>query len=289
MAAKNKTKPAEAKKANGRSGKKVNADAPLGLEAEMWQAADTLRGSMEPSSYKHVVLPLLFLKHVSDAFEHKRQELEKTKGEDPEDRDHYTAEGIFWVPKASRWSGLQKKAKEPNIGQLVDKAMEQIEKENPSLLGVLPKDFGRPEVDKERLGQLIDQLSKLDLAAGAHGGKDLLGRVYEYFLTRFAAAEGRAGGEFYTPRSVVRVLVEMLEPFKGRIYDPCCGSGGMFVQSERFVEEHGGRLGDIAIYGQELTAATWRLAKMNLAVRGIEADLGSQWGDSFHNDLHPGL
>jgi len=289
MAAKKTTRPVEAKKANANSGKKVNGDAPLGLEAEMWQAADTLRGSMEPSSYKHVVLPLLFLKHVSDAFEHKHQELEKTKEEDPEDRDHYTADGIFWVPKASRWSGLQKKAKEPNIGQLIDKAMEQIEKENPSLLGVLPKDFGRPEVDKTRLGQLIDQLSTLDLAAGAHGGKDLLGRVYEYFLTRFAAAEGRAGGEFYTPKSVVRVLVEMLEPFKGRVYDPCCGSGGMFVQSERFVEEHGGKLGDIAVYGQELTAATWRLAKMNLAVRGIEADLGTQWGDTFQNDLHPGL
>ena len=188
--AKKKTKTVEPSRANGKSGKKVNGDAPLGLEAEMWQAADTLRGSMEPSSYKHVVLPLLFLKHVSDAFEHKHQELEKTKGEDPEDRDHYTADGIFWVPKVSRWSGLQKKAKEPNIGQLIDKAMEQIEKENPSLLGVLPKDFGRPEVDKTRLGQLIDQLSTLDLAAGAHGGdRHLSTRSYEQSRGH-AAAEG---------------------------------------------------------------------------------------------------
>ena len=264
----------------------------LGFENQMWAAADKLRGHMDASEYKHVVLGLIFLKYISDAFQAKYKKLESTKDTeytDPEDRDEYSAANIFWVPKEARWSNLQANAKQPTIGKLIDDAMMTIEKENPKLKGVLPKDYARPSLDKYRLGELIDIISKIGLGDDESRSKDILGRVYEYFLGRFAAAEGKGGGEFYTPQCVVKLLVQMIEPFKGRVYDPCCGSGGMFVQSERFVEEHGGRLGDIAIYGQESNATTWRLAMMNLAIRGLDANLGGQNADSFHNDLHKDL
>jgi type I restriction enzyme M protein len=261
----------------------------IGFEETLWQAADTLRGSMDPAEYKHVVLGLLFLKYISDAFELRYQVLEAEKGGDPEDRDEYEGENVFWVPKAARWAELQKAAKQPEIGARIDKAMEAIESENPSLRSTLPKEYARPGVDKERLGKLIDTMGKVDLAAPGHATKDLLGRVYEYFLAKFASAEGRLGGDFYTPQSVVRVLVAMIEPYKGRVFDPCCGSGGMFVQSEKFVEAHGGSARDISVHGQEWNATTWRLCRMNLSIRGIEANLGPTWANSFHQDLHPGL
>jgi type I restriction enzyme M protein len=261
----------------------------LGFEEKLWQAADKLRGHMDAAEYKHVVLGLVFLKYISDAFEEQRAWLAKEPAADPEDRDEYTAENVFWVPIPARWPELQRNARQPTIGKLVDDAMVAIEKENPSLKGVLPKDYARPSLDKTRLGELIDLVSTIGLGDEASRSKDILGRVYEYFLGKFANAEGKLGGEFYTPRSVVKVLVEMLEPYKGRVYDPCCGSGGMFVQSEKFVLAHGGRLGDIAIYGQESNPTTWRLCKMNLAIRGIECNLGPHHADSFHNDLHKDL
>lgn len=271
---------------------KKNNGANLGFEPKLWAAADKLRGHMDASEYKHVVLGLIFLKYISDAFQAKYKQLEATKEAeytDPEDRDEYAAANIFWVPKEARWDELQASARQPTIGKLVDDAMVSIEKENPTLKGVLPKDYARPSLDKHRLGELIDIVGKIGLGDDESRSKDILGRVYEYFLGRFAAAEGKGGGEFYTPQCVVKLLVRMIEPYKGRVFDPCCGSGGMFVQSERFVEEHGGRLGDIAIYGQESNATTWRLAKMNLAIRGIDANLGGQHADSFHNDLHKDL
>jgi type I restriction enzyme M protein len=256
----------------------------LGFEAQLWAAADKLRGNMEPSDYKHVVLGLIFLKYISDAFEAKRVALEAEELADPEDPEEYLAENVFWVPKAARWSHLQARAKQNTIGKDVDDAMLAIEASNASLKGVLPKDYARPALNKVMLGELIDLISGIAMAEKADRSRDILGRVYEYFLSGFAGAEGKRGGEFYTPRSVVRLLVEMLEPYKGRVYDPCCGSGGMFVQSERFVEEHGGRIGDIAIYGQESNYTTWRLAKMNLAVRGIDADIKWNNEGSFHKD-----
>jgi type I restriction enzyme M protein len=261
----------------------------LGFEQKLWEAADKLRGSMDPAEYKHVVLGLIFLKYISDAFEERYAELSTEEDADPEDRDEYEAANVFWVPKQARWSELQKAAKQPTIGVLVDKAMEAIEKENPSLKGTLPKEYARPALDKQRLGEIIDLMSGVALLDPEHRTKDILGRVYEYFLAKFASAEGRLGGDFYTPSSVVSVLVEMLEPTKGRVYDPCCGSGGMFVQSKKFVEAHGGKLGDISVFGQEWNPTTWRLAKMNLAIRGIEANLGPEWANSFQNDLHKGL
>ncbi len=261
----------------------------LGFENQLWAAADKMRGHMDASEYKHVVLGLIFLKYISDAFQAKYNDLEALKDTDytdPEDRDEYAAANIFWVPPDARWKKLQDNAKLPAIGKLIDDAMAAIEKENPPLKGVLPKDYGRPSLDKHRLGELIDIIGKIGLGDDAARSKDILGRVYEYFLGKFAAAEGKGGGEFYTPQCVVKLLVRMIEPFKGRVLDPCCGSGGMFVQSERFVNEHGGRLGDIAVYGQESNPTTWRLAKMNLAIRGIDANLGGRQADSFHNDLH---
>lgn len=256
----------------------------LGFEAELFKTADKLRGNMEPSDYKHVVLGLIFLKYISDAFDEKYQRLMAEDASLAEDRDEYAADNVFWVPKDARWTQLQANAKQPTIGTLIDDAMRAIEKDNESLKGVLPKDYARPALNKIMLGELIDLISKIDLMAGNHKSKDVLGRVYEYFLGRFAGAEGKGGGEFYTPRSVVRTLVEMLEPYQGRIYDPCCGSGGMFVQSESFVREHGGRIGDIAVYGQESNYVTWRLAKMNLAVRGIDSDIRWNNEGSFHKD-----
>ena len=261
-----------------------NNGANLGFEAQLWAAADKLRGNMEPSDYKHVALGLIFLKYISDAFEAKRAELLNEELADAEDPEEYLAENVFWVPKESRWSHLQAKAKQPSIGKDIDDAMLAIEARNASLKGVLPKDYARPALNKVMLGELIDLVSGIGMAEEADRSRDILGRVYEYFLGGFAGAEGKRGGEFYTPRSVVRLLVEMLEPYKGRVYDPCCGSGGMFVQSEKFVEEHGGRIGDIAIYGQESNYTTWRLAKMNLAVRGIDADIRWNNEGSFHKD-----
>ncbi|HEI6965785.1 TPA: SAM-dependent DNA methyltransferase [Yersinia enterocolitica] len=256
----------------------------LGFEAELFKTADKLRGNMEPSDYKHVALGLIFLKYISDAFEAKHLALLNEDAQAAEDKDEYLADNVFWVPKESRWSHLQASAKLPIIGSLIDDAMRAIEKDNESLKGVLPKDYSRPALNKVMLGELIDLISGIALNEEGSRSKDILGRVYEYFLGQFAGAEGKRGGEFYTPRSVVQVLVEMLEPYFGRIYDPCCGSGGMFVQSERFVQEHGGRIGDIAVYGQESNYTTWRLAKMNLAVRGIDSDIRWNNEGSFHKD-----
>jgi len=272
---------------------------PLGFEETLWKAADKLRGSMDSSEYKHVVLGLVFLKYVDDAFGERRAQLEDELAADGitsaqatdllESRDEYTSKGVFWVPPEARWEYLLANAKQPEIGKLIDGAMDSIEVENPSLRGVLPKNFARPSLDVRRLGELVDLIGSLGLGRTEHREKDLLGRVYEYFLNRFAAQEGKGGGEFYTPRNVVKLLVEMIEPYRGRVYDPCCGSGGMFIQSERFVEAHGGGRNDISIYGQELNDTTWRLCKMNLAIRGIESNLGPRWGDTFHGDLHPDL
>jgi type I restriction enzyme M protein len=258
--------------------------------------ADALRGSMDAAEYKHVVLGLIFLKYISDAFEEQRAKLENERalGADPEDPDEYRALNIFWVPPEARWSQLKAQAKQPTIGQFVDDAMAGIERDNVSLKGVLPKDYARPALDKQRLGQIIDLVSNIKVGDTESRSKDVLGQVYQYFLKQFALAEGRKGGEFWTPQSVVRILVEMLEPYKGRVYDPCGGTGGMFVQSVKFIEAHangngnGGRAkANISIYGQESNYTTWRLAMMNLAIRGIEGKI--EHGDSFHNDRHPDL
>ena len=263
----------------------------LGFEPTLWAAADKLRNNMDAAEYKHVVLGLIFLKYISDAFKERHDQLvaEKAQGADPEDPDEYRADNVFWVPKEARWAHLQSKAKQPTIGKLLDDAMLAIERDNKSLKGVLSKEYARPALDKQRLGELIDLVGTIGLGDAENRSKDILGRVYEYFLGQFASAEGKKGGQFYTPRCVVRVLAEMLAPYKGRVFDPCCGSGGMFVQSEKFVEAHGGRVGDIAVYGQESNHTTWRLAKMNLAIRGIDASLGPEPADSFRRDLHPDL
>ncbi len=276
----------------------TQSSANIGFEAKLWLAADKLRNNMDAAEYKHVVLGLIFLKYISDTFEEHRAKLLAGQGDyagaNPEDPDEYKAENVFWVPADARWSHLQANAKQPTIGKTVDDAMVAIERDNPRLKGVLPKDYARPALDKHRLGELIDLIATISLTAASEGEKthrsvDLLGRVYEYFLTRFASAEGKNGGQFYTPSCVVRCLVEMLAPYKGRIYDPACGSGGMFVQSEKFVESHGGKIGDISVYGQESNATTRRLAIMNLAIRGIEADIGKEHADTFRNVQHPDL
>jgi type I restriction enzyme M protein len=268
----------------------------VGYEAELWRMADALRGSMDAAEYKHVALGLIFLKYISDAFEeqHARLMAEKASGADAEDPDEYRAENIFWVPPEARWAHLKAQARQSTIGQLVDDAMTGIERDNPTLKGVLPRDYARPSLDKQRLGQLIDLITNIRVGDKEARGKDVLGRVYEYFLSQFASAEGKKGGEFYTPRCVVKLLVDMLEPYRGRVYDPCCGSSGMFVQSVEFIRAHatgngnGGRAtAGISIYGQESNYTTWRLAKMNLAIRGIEGQIAH--GDTFHNDRHPDL
>jgi type I restriction enzyme M protein len=256
----------------------------VGFEETLWKAADKLRGSMDASDYKHVVLGLIFLKYISDKFETKRNELVAEGDGFAEDRDEYESENIFWVPVEARWDFIKDHAKDIKIGQFIDDAMILIEKENPILKGVLDKRYARPELDKRRLGELIDLISTIKLHG--NGEKDLLGRVYEYFLGQFASVEGKGGGEFYTPTSVVKTLVEMLEPFQGRIYDPACGSGGMFIQSEKFVEEHQGKISNLSIYGQELNSTTWKLCRMNLAIRGLEGNLGDEHADTFHHDLH---
>ncbi len=275
-----------------------NNSANLGFERELWQAADALRSNMDPGDYKHVVLGLIFLKYISDAFEEQYDRLnaERAKGADPEDPDEYRAVNIFWVPKEARWSSLKANAKQPIIGKAVDDAMLAIERDNPLLKGVLPKDYAHPRLDKQRLGQLVDLIGNIMLGDKANQTKDILGRAFEYFLKEFASNEGKRGGQFYTPRCVVGVLVEMLAPYKGRVYDPCCGSGGMFVQSVEFVRAHatgngnGGKAkADVSIFGQESNHTTWRLAKMNLAIRQIENNLGKEHADTFHHDLHPDL
>jgi type I restriction enzyme M protein len=276
----------------------------LGLEASLWEAANRLRSNMDAAEYKHVVLGLIFLKYVSDVFA-RRQSALQAAVQDPksdyympteaarksilESRDEYLSEGVFWVPEGHRWEDLRKAAKQSDIGTRLDEAMDAIEKENPSLKGVLPKNYARRELTPVTLGGLIDTFSREDLTAEEHENLDVLGRVFEYMVSQFASAEGKLGGEFYTPRSVVKLMVDMLEPFNGRVYDPAAGSGGMFVQADRFVKAHGGVRNDISVFGQENNPTTWRLAKMNLALRGIDANLGPQWGDSFNNDLHPDL
>ena len=269
---------------------KNNNTANVGFEEKLWKMADKMRNNMDPSEYKYVVLGLIFLKYISDKFEKKYQQLINDGEGFEEDRDEYTASNIFWVPEKSRWKNIQTKAKNTDIGIIIDDALIAIEKENPELKGVLDKRYARPELDKTRLGELIDVISTIELIAHESNiEKDILGRVYEYFLARFADAEGKGGGEFYTPSSIVKTLVETIEPYKGRIYDPCCGSGGMFVQSEKFVKEHSGKIDDISIFGQESNPTTWRLCKMNLAIRGIENNLGQQNADSFHNNQHKTL
>lgn len=261
----------------------------LDYEDKLWQSADKLRNNMDAAEYKHVVLGLLFLKYISDSFEEEYQRLSQDEWADPEDPDEYLANNIFWVPKEARWSTIKKQSKKPEIGQIIDNAMIAIERENKALKGVLPKDYARPELDKTRLGEIVDLFSSIEVGDSKSQDKDVLGRVYEYFLNKFASAEGKNGGQFYTPRSVVKLLVELIQPFKGRIYDPCCGSGGMFVQSQEFIKAHQGRIGDVSIYGQESNPTTWRLCKMNLAIRGIDNNLGEHPADTFHNDLHKTL
>ncbi len=268
------------------SNKQTNG-ATTGIEKELWQSAEALRSNMDAAEYKHVVLGLLFLKYISDVFEEHHARLQNEPLADPEDPDEYLAETIFWVPPEARWAVLQENARQPDIGVRVDQAMEAIERDNPSLKDVLPKNYARPGLDKRALGKLIDLFSNLLIGDQASRSKDMLGRVYEYFLAQFASAEGKKGGQFYTPRSVVQLLVEMLAPYRGRVYDPCCGSGGMFVQSEAFIAAHGGRIGDVSIYGQESNYTTWRLCKMNLAIRGIDGNIAH--GDTFLNDRFPDL
>ena len=277
------------------------------LHKTLWATADKLRSNMDAAEYKHVVLGLIFLKYISDAFDERLNEL-KREFADPnselfvgaasqfehllEDRDFYTMANVFWVPESARWENIRNQAKQPDIGKRIDDALIAIELDNASLKGILDKRFARTQLEPGRLGELIDLISSIGF--GARGGKfdkakDTLGEVYEYFLGQFASAEGKKGGQFYTPASVVKVLVEVLSPLKGRIYDPCCGSGGMFVQSEKFVESHGGKAGDISIYGQEANPTTWRLVAMNLAIRGMGANLGKEPADTFHRDQHPDL
>jgi type I restriction enzyme M protein len=270
---------------------KQSSAANLGFEAKLWAAADKLRGHMDASEYKHVVLGLIFLKYISDAFEEKFNALD---ADDREDRDQYTAENIFWVPAEARWPHILKSAKQVAIGKTVDDAMRAIEAENSSLKGVLPKTFASKDLNKEKLGEVIDLIGTIGLGDKGSRSKDILGRVYEYFIGRFAAAEGKSGGEFYTPQCVVKLLVEMIEPYAGRVFDPCCGSGGMFIQSLNFMNKWYARHPDekrkgISVYGQESNPTTWKLARLNLAIRGIEADLGTENADSFHKDLHKSL
>lgn len=262
------------------------------LEKQLWKTADKLRKNIDAAEYKHIVLGLIFLKYISDAFEELYANLkaEEVHGADPEDKDEYKAENVFFVPQDARWSHLQSKAKQPEIGKFVDEAMDAIEKENASLKGVLPKVYARQNLDPTSLGELIDLIGNIALGDAKARSADVLGHVFEYFLGEFALAEGKKGGQFYTPRSVVELLVDMLEPYKGRVFDPCCGSGGMFVQSEKFVEDHQGKINDISIYGQESNQTTWRLAKMNLAIRGIDSSQ-VKWNNegSFLNDAHKDL
>ncbi len=261
----------------------------IGFEEKLWTMADKMRNNMDPSEYKHVVLGLLFLKYISDRFETKFKILVKENKGFEEDRDKYFSENIFWVPQNSRWSNIEKNSKTSEIGKIIDNSLREIEKENIVLRGILDKRYANSDIDKTRLRELIDIISNIKHLSNEDTKKDLLGRVYEYFLGRFADAEGKGGGEFYSPNSIVRTMVKMIEPYKGKVYDPACGSGGMLVQSEKFVEEKSGEINDISVYAQESNPTTWRLCKMNLAIRGIEGNIGKHHGDSFHNDLHKKL
>ena len=266
-----------------------NGNGDLTFASKLWKVADKLRNNMDAAEYKHVVLGLIFLKYISDVFNDVFNELKNDKLSEPEDKDEYISRNIFWVPPEARWTYLQKNAKQPTIGKLIDDAMDAIERDNTSLKGVLPKIYARPALDKQRLGELIDLIGTIGLGDKENKSKDILGRVYEYFLGQFADAEGKRGGQFYTPRCIVKLLVAMLEPYKGRVFDPCCGSGGMFVQSEKFVEEHGGRVGNISVYGQESNQTTWRLCKMNLAIRGIDSNIAWNNEGSFLKNAHKDL
>lgn len=260
----------------------------IGFEEKIWKAADILRGNLSASQYEGVVLGLIFLKYISDRFEQKYQELQNDKYADPEDKDEYTAENVFFVPAEARWSKISAAAHLNEIGKTIDGAMDAIERENIQLKGILPKNFARDELDKRRLGDVVDLFTNVAMY-DAGDEKDLLGRTYEYCLQQFASLEGKNGGEFYTPSCIVRTLVEILEPYAGRVYDPCCGSGGMFVQSAKFIERHQGNLLKISIYGQEANCDTWKMAHMNLAIRGLEANLGDTFADTFFADQHPTL
>ncbi|MCI0485590.1 MAG: type I restriction-modification system subunit M [Blastocatellia bacterium] len=274
------------------------------MKKTLWAAADKLRSNMDAAEYKHIVLGLIFLKYVSDAFAERRNELarrfadpddeyyieeEELRVSDLEERDYFTEANVFWVPEEARWERIRDQAKQANLGKIIDDALTRIENDNPRLKGILDKRFARLQLEPGKLGALVDLISKIGFNGNSHRAKDVLGQVYEYFLGQFASAEGKKGGQFYTPESVVRVLVEVLAPHKGKVYDPCCGSGGMFVQSEKFVESHGGRFGDISIYGQESNPTTWRLVAMNLAIRGMDFNLGKEPADSFLRDQHPDL
>ncbi|HEV2914351.1 MAG TPA: class I SAM-dependent DNA methyltransferase [Pyrinomonadaceae bacterium] len=274
------------------------------IKKTLWAAADKLRSNMDAAEYKHIVLGLIFLKYVSDAFAERRNDLQRRFAdpndeyyiEDPvirsldlEERDYYTEANVFWVPESARWGQIRNQAKQPNLGKIIDDALLDIENENPRLKGILDKRFARTQLDSGKLGELVDLISTIGFSGNGHKGKDLLGQVYEYFLGQFASAEGKKGGQFYTPGSVVRVLVDVLAPHRGKVYDPCCGSGGMFVQSEKFVESHGGKFGDISIYGQESNPTTWRLVAMNLAIRGMDFNLGKEPADTFTRNQHPDL
>jgi type I restriction enzyme M protein len=265
--------------------KKVDNTAEIGFEEKIWSAADKLRGNIDASEYKNVVLGLIFLKYISDKFDQAYRELQKDEYADPEDRDEYTSQNVFFVPAEARWSVIASDAHNPTNGKTIDTAMGLIESENPRLKGVLPKNFARQELDKRRLGDVIDLFTNVQMAERGDT-RDILGRTYEYCLSRFASQEGKNAGEFYTPACVVKTLVEIIQPFHGRVYDPCCGSGGMFVQSADFVRRHQGNINDISVFGQESNPTTWKMATMNLAIRGIEADLGEYNSDTFFNDLH---
>ncbi len=264
----------------------IKNTADIGFEKEIWDAACVLRGNMDASEYKNVILGLIFLKYISDSFEEKYKALVDEGEGFEEDRDEYTAENIFFVPKGARWKDIAENAHKPEIGTVIDKAMESIESENKKLKGILPKNFARPELDKRRLGEVVDLFTNVQMADGADE-KDLLGRTYEYCLRNFAEQEGKNAGQFYTPSCVVRTIVEILQPFNGRVYDPCCGAGGMFVQSASFIKNHHGNINNISIYGQESNPTTWKMAKMNLAIRGLDCNLGEIPEDTFLSDQHP--
>lgn len=260
----------------------------IGFEDKIWQAADVLRGNLNASDYEGVVLGLIFLKYISDMFEAKYQELLKDEYADEEDKDEYTAENVFFVPKDARWQVIQAAAHTPEIGIVIDDAMRLIEQENQRLKGILPKNFARPELDKRRLGEVVDLFSNIAMHS-AGDERDLLGRTYEYCIQKFASMEGKNAGEFYTPSCIVRTIVEVLQPYEGRVYDPCCGSGGMFVQSAKFIRRHSKEVRNISIYGQEANPATWKMAHMNIALRGLDANLGNTFADTFFDDQHPTL
>jgi type I restriction enzyme M protein len=264
----------------------VNNSTAIGFEKEIWKAADIMRGNMDAAEYKHVILGLIFLKYISDRFEYRYQELLEEGEGFEEDRDEYATDNIFFVPSEARWLHIASYAHTPEIGKVIDQAMEVIERENKKLKGILPKSFARPELDKRRLGDVVDLFTNTAIAAN-DSSMDLLGRTYEYCLSKFAEQEGKLAGEFYTPACVVRTLVEVIQPFNGRVYDPCCGSGGMFVQSADFVKAHAGNINDLSVYGQDSNPTTWKMCRMNLAIRGIEGDIGKQASDTFFNDLHP--